>query len=76
MKSSLKPGSYMKTSKVIDWVNKWFPSQKYAEKITTQCEVHTGTEDTYYAIHDLKTIMREDILKEMRCEVITILILN
>ena len=74
MNTTLKPGSYMRTRTVINWVNTVLPNHKYADLIFDECTVFKGTESNYFSTAELKTIIKEDLFREMECDCITYII--
>ena len=74
MKTTLQPGSYMRTKSVISWLNSNLPNHKYSEQILDDCKIYKGTESNYFSTEDLKTIIKSDMFKEMECDCITYII--
>ena len=74
MSSTLQPGSYMRTRAVIDWVNTVLPNPKFAEQIFDECTIFKGKESNYFSTGELKTIIKEDLFREMECDCITYII--
>jgi len=74
MKTTLQPGSYMRTKSVVSWLNSNLPKHKYAEKILDECEIYKGSESNYFSTEDLKSIIKEDMFREMECDCITYII--
>lgn len=73
MQNKLKPGHYMKTTSVLRFVSKWFPSQILNVKVL---EKHRGEYDVYFKTEDLKFTLSNDIFREMECDVTTHVILS
>ena len=67
-KQTLLPGQYMKTTSVLQFISKWFPTQIL--KIQ-DLKKHLGEYDVYFSTADLKSVMSEDIFKEMEMDCIT-----
>jgi len=67
-KQTLLPGQYMKTTSVLQFISKWFPTQIL--KIQ-DLEKHIGELDVYFSTADLKSVMGEDRFKEMECDCVT-----
>jgi hypothetical protein len=72
MKSSLKPGRYMKTTSVLQKLSKFPIQQMNANKLTK----HIGDHDVYFSTSDLKSVMTEDTFKWLECECTTHVILS
>ena len=72
-KQTLLPGQYMKTTSVLRFISKWFPTQIL--KIQ-DLKKHLGEYDVYFSTADLKSVMGEDRFKEMECDCITYIIEN
>lgn len=67
-KQTLLPGQYMKTTSVLQFISKWFPTQIL--KIQ-DLKKHLGEYDVYFSTADLKSVMGEDIFKEMEYDCVT-----
>ena len=74
MKITLPPGSYMRTKSVISWLNSNLPNHKYSEQILDDCQIYKGTESNYFSTGELKTIIKENLFREMECDCITYII--
>jgi len=72
-KQTLLPGQYMKTTSVLQFISKWFPTQIL--KIQ-DLKKHLGEYDVYFSTADLKSVMGEDRFKEMECDCVTYMILE
>lgn len=70
--SKLKPGSYMKTTSVLQFLSKLPIQQMEANNLNK----HEGKHNIYFSTSDLKSIISKSIFKEMECEVITHIILS
>ena len=67
-KQTLSPGQYMKTTSVLRFISKWFPSQILKIK---DLKKHEGEYDVYFSTADLKSVMSEDIFTEMEMDCVT-----
>jgi hypothetical protein len=70
-KKTLKPGNYMKTTSVIQFLSNAPSHQMNVDK----CEKHIGEIDVYFSTSDLKNVMSENMFRQMECECVTHMIL-
>jgi hypothetical protein len=70
-KKTLKPGNYMKTTSVIQFLSNASSHQMNVDK----CEKHIGEIDVYFSTSDLKNVMSENMFRQMECECVTHMIL-
>jgi hypothetical protein len=67
-KQTLLPGQYMKTTSVLQFISKWFPTQIL--KIQ-DLKKHEGEFDVYFSTADLQSVISIDIFREMECDCVT-----
>ena len=73
MKSSLKPGRYMKVDSVSYFIYEKFNSQFEG---LSQLEIHPGEHDIFYSVKDLKNLFSDFTFIELECAVTTHVILS
>ena len=74
-KNQLKPGNYMKVSKVNEFIENHFKFT-LSDIVKKTCKIHEGEFDSYYDTADLKNVCAPFIFKEMECDCVTYMILS
>jgi len=72
MNSPLKPGSYMKTGSVLQYL----ANHPYYIAATKNMPMHTGEYDIYFSTKDLKQSLPKFLFNDMECTCVTHIIFS